>query len=558
MVVELPSGQRQEFVLEKSNVTIGSSAINDIVLQDSSVSTYHARLEQEDAGYVLLNLSATDPSIVNGTPTDKAALAPGDVITLGATRLRFEDEEASAQPLVTSIDLSSLDLQDLQATLDEANLSTTIRETYGPRLAVYTPNETWEVPLSSGGVTIGRNPNNDIIVDHPTASRSHAVIEERGTSFILRDLKSQNGTWMGDLRVEEQSLLEGRTIRVGPALLVFKRGFQTEELTLADDSAQVRAGGRGPVIFIPGFGGSELLRGDEIVYPGFQNLVNFPDMRLTPDNPLEVGSLLKELAVVPNLIKLERYGRLTEFLGESLGYVYGNDLLEFAYDWRQDMRQSARELAKTIDEWSAPPPIIIIAHSMGCLIARYYVERLGGYSKVSRLILMGGPHHGTPSAFTNLFFGPRMLPFGFMNDEVHQTVMGFPSIYQCLPTYSCAVDSSGQETPLLNDDSWLPEKWHPFLKDAQAFRRELGASPTVPSVSIFGYGLKTVTGLKVFRDDQGQWQQVDLISEPRGDKAQPESTAMAYGSEIHPVKQEHGSLYVDNDVKMRLKLELTR
>jgi hypothetical protein len=29
-------------------------------------------------------------------------------------------------------------------------------------------------------------------------------------------------------------------------------------------------------------------------------------------------------------------------------------------------------------------------------------------------------------------------------------------------------------------------------------------------------------------------------------------------AEIHPVKQHHGSLYSDGDVKMRLKLELTR
>ncbi len=29
-------------------------------------------------------------------------------------------------------------------------------------------------------------------------------------------------------------------------------------------------------------------------------------------------------------------------------------------------------------------------------------------------------------------------------------------------------------------------------------------------------------------------------------------------TEIHPVQQYHGSLFVDNDVKMRLKLELTQ
>ena len=38
----------------------------------------------------------------------------------------------------------------------------------------------------------------------------------------------------------------------------------------------------------------------------------------------------------------------------------------------------------------------------------------------------------------------------------------------------------------------------------------------------------------------------------------PDHSAILDGSEIHPVQQYHGSLFVDNDMKMRLKLELTR
>ena len=47
-------------------------------------------------------------------------------------------------------------------------------------------------------------------------------------------------------------------------------------------------------------------------------------------------------------------------------------------------------------------------------------------------------------------------------------------------------------------------------------------------------------------------------SEPGGDNTIPERSAVLEGSDIHPVQQYHGTLYVDNDVKMRLKLELTR
>ena len=80
----------------------------------------------------------------------------------------------------------------------------------------------------------------------------------------------------------------------------------------------------------------------------------------------------------------------------------------------------------------------------------------------------------------------------------------------------------------------------------------------MPAVSIFGYGQKTITDLRVTRDADGRWRTVDFGIAATGDDAVPQHSAVLPGSEIHPVRQNHGALYVDNDVKMRLKLELTR
>jgi triacylglycerol esterase/lipase EstA (alpha/beta hydrolase family) len=48
------------------------------------------------------------------------------------------------------------------------------------------------------------------------------------------------------------------------------------------------------------------------------------------------------------------------------------------------------------------PKIDIVAHSMGGLVARYYVKRLGGDRYVRNLVTMGTPHHGTPIAFPGI------------------------------------------------------------------------------------------------------------------------------------------------------------
>jgi hypothetical protein len=79
----------------------------------------------------------------------------------------------------------------------------------------------------------------------------------------------------------------------------------------------------------------------------------------------------------------------------------------------------------------------------------------------------------------------------------------------------------------------------------------------VPTISIFGYGLDTLTRVHVQRDHDGRWSQVRAVKES-GDDTVPESSAILEGSEIHPVQQHHGALYVDNDVKMRLKFELMK
>jgi hypothetical protein len=111
---------------------------------------------------------------------------------------------------------------------------------------------------------------------------------------------------------------------------------------------------------------------------------------------------------------------------------------------------------------------------------------------------------------------------------------------------------------LLFDETWLLEEQRPLLRIAREFRKELGTHCSVRSISIFGYGMKTVTRVKVKRNPQGRWQDVDFVMEESGDATVPEQSAIVDGSEIHPVQQDHGTLYVDRDVKKRLKVELTR
>jgi hypothetical protein len=111
---------------------------------------------------------------------------------------------------------------------------------------------------------------------------------------------------------------------------------------------------------------------------------------------------------------------------------------------------------------------------------------------------------------------------------------------------------------VLADDSWVAEHGPPLLHDARRFRQELGNHSSVPAVCIFAYGIKTIAGALVERTPVGEISKVDFTYTHGGDGTIPQQSAMLCGAEIHPVRQHHGSLYVDDDVQRRLKLELTR
>ncbi|MBI4556663.1 MAG: alpha/beta fold hydrolase [Candidatus Hydrogenedentes bacterium] len=68
------------------------------------------------------------------------------------------------------------------------------------------------------------------------------------------------------------------------------------------------------------------------------------------------------------------------------------------YGELNDYAQQVAVRVNRICNTTGAPKIILVAHSMGGLIARAYVERFGGAARVAKLISIGTPHHGTVTA----------------------------------------------------------------------------------------------------------------------------------------------------------------
>lgn len=104
-------------------------------------------------------------------------------------------------------------------------------------ITIYVPDqEPLELALDGyEQVTIGRGPDNDIVLDHVSMSGSHAIIFNIGGTYQLQDLNSTNGTFLNGVPVTEAVLTNGSRINFGNVEAVFQDEASVED-TFGTDS----------------------------------------------------------------------------------------------------------------------------------------------------------------------------------------------------------------------------------------------------------------------------------------------------------------------------------
>ena len=74
-------------------------------------------------------------------------------------------------------------------------------------------------------------------------------------------------------------------------------------------------------------------------------------------------------------------------------------ILHFDYDSRAGVERAARELREFLRRHVRGGRIDLVGHSLGGLVARVYVEALGGARRVDRCVTLGTPHRGTYNSY---------------------------------------------------------------------------------------------------------------------------------------------------------------
>jgi len=76
------------------------------------------------------------------------------------------------------------------------------------------------IDLKLGANRVGRHPDNDFRIEHPTISSVHCEIVLQADGVILRDLESTNGTFVNNEKIREVQLIPGQIVRLGDVELL--------------------------------------------------------------------------------------------------------------------------------------------------------------------------------------------------------------------------------------------------------------------------------------------------------------------------------------------------
>src|SRR5690349_7823537 len=91
----------------------------------------------------------------------------------------------------------------------------------GRYLAIEDAGEVVVIEIAEETVHLGRSTGADVMLQHMSVSRRHAVIARRGEDHVVLDDRSLNGVVVNGLRVREAVLRHGDEIRLGDVAIRF-------------------------------------------------------------------------------------------------------------------------------------------------------------------------------------------------------------------------------------------------------------------------------------------------------------------------------------------------
>jgi len=194
----MEGGIPDEHPLWKGELTLGRARDNDVILDDPKVSRHHLKLVMTPQTLLAMDLGSHNGVQLNGqplSPRTPTPFKPGDVLMVGAfaISLRPISAQTPAPPALAERLIFSGQ----------------------PGLLLLLPQQSSRHPLDQPALTIGRAPDNTLVINQARISAHHARIDRTADGYAVIDLNSSNGLFFNGQRIASRLLADGDVVYLG-------------------------------------------------------------------------------------------------------------------------------------------------------------------------------------------------------------------------------------------------------------------------------------------------------------------------------------------------------
>jgi len=229
---------------EGQSYVIGREQAHEAGLTDTQAAAEHCEVRMSDGTVTIRDLGSSGGTLCNGQPVTESELADGDLIVLGATKIKVEPYVASGETIGLA-DRSELEaqIQEYRAQKDKSGkqASTAAPAEKGGSDAASSPAGGWEIVVDQGpdqgtrrtlkageSLSVGRGQDADFRLSDPRISRKHCVIDALEGVARIAHSGGSGGTMVNSQSVDTRDLKSGDTIQIGDSTLRVSIGGSNE------------------------------------------------------------------------------------------------------------------------------------------------------------------------------------------------------------------------------------------------------------------------------------------------------------------------------------------
>jgi pimeloyl-ACP methyl ester carboxylesterase len=335
-----------------------------------------------------------------------------------------------------------------------------------------------------------------------------------------------------------------------------ERYERMHEMALRAATTRAATARKGNVVVIHGIMGGELSSRDIVSATVDKIWLNYVQLFLGRFNRLRLKED-GETEVDPHVV-VSATGMIKKYYGEIMMSLQQQNwnVCQFYFDWRKDIRVASRQLAaKAAQQFGADAKFHIVAHSMGGLVARWYIRenRARWDTQQSRLIMLGTPNYGSfavPQIITGLEGLVRKIATLDRHNDRRQIAAianSFPGSLQMMPSPA----KMPQLEALYDPATWAAHAMIPkaFLDNAKQFHADLADVHDDRMVYVAGYGQDTHSNITALDrvGEEGAYEHTR-----KGDGRVPWTLGFLPRGKVYFVFESHGGLPMNTVVHASL------